>query len=316
MKSLLIMTVLVSVFQRADVSDTSLVTVFWNLENFFDYSDGGEGESDREFSSFGSRHWTRKRFNAKCDAVAKAIFWMGDRYGRMPDFIGLAEIENRGVLRKLLSSTPLRKFGYRIIHEESSDRRGIDVAAIYRESSMTLVSSSFKTPSLDGVRMVTRDILHAHMMVADNCRIDFIVNHHPSKYGGEKESELRRMAAMNALREMCDSLGRNYVVAMGDFNDTPDSEAFDLIDGVLVNKGNELYARGEGTIRYEGKWELIDMFLTGDYFDDKSVMEVCQIPFLMVWEKGHPGMKPLRTYSGPAYIGGVSDHCPVVLVFK
>lgn len=316
MKSLLIMTFLVSVFQSAHSSDTSLVAVFWNLENFFDCSDGGEGESDREFSSFGSRHWTRKRFNAKCDAVAKAIFWMGDRYGRMPDFIGLAEIENRGVLKKLLSSTPLRKSGYRIIHEESSDRRGIDVAAIYRQSSMNLVSSSFKTPSLDGVRMATRDILHAHMMVSDSSRIDFIVNHHPSKYGGEKGSELRRMAAMEALREICDSLGSDRVVAMGDFNDTPDSEAFDLMDGVLVNKGRELHERGEGTIRYEGKWELIDMFLAGSSLDKRTVMEVCRIPFLMVWDKGYPGMKPLRTYSGPAYIGGVSDHCPVVLVFK
>lgn len=316
MKSLLIMAVMMCGFHSAGASDTSLVAVFWNLENFFDFYDGGEGESDREFSSFGSRHWTRKRFYAKCDAVAKAVFRIGDIYGRMPDFIGLAEIENKEVLKKLLSSTPLRKFGYRIIHEESSDRRGIDVAAIYRESSMTLVSSSFKTPSLDTVRMATRDILHAHMMVSDSSRIDFIVNHHPSKYGGEKESELRRMAAMSALRQMCDSIGRDHVVAMGDFNDTPDSEAFDLMDGVLVNKGSELHERGEGTIRYEGKWELIDMFLAGASLDKRTVMEVCRIPFLMVWDKGHPGMKPFRTYSGPAYIGGVSDHCPVVLVFK
>ena len=164
--------------------------------------------------------------------------------------------------------------------------------------------------------MSTRDILHAQMLVSDTCRMDFIVNHHPSKYGGEKDSDFRRSAAMDALRGMCDSLGRDRVVAMGDFNDTPDSEAFEIMDGVLVNKGDELHERGEGTIRYEGKWELIDMFLTGDSFGDRSVMDVCQIPFLMVWEKTHPGMKPFRTYSGPAYIGGVSDHCPVVLVFK
>ena len=310
------MTLLMSVLQSTGETDTSLVIVFWNLENFFDWSDGGEGESDREFSASGSRRWTRKRFRAKCDAVAKALLWMGDRYGRIPDFIGLAEIENKEVLVKLLSYTSLRKFGYRIIHKESSDRRGIDVAALYRESSMTLVSSSFITPSLDGVRMSTRDILHAQMLVSDTCRMDFIVNHHPSKYGGEKDSDFRRSAAMDALRGMCDSLGRDRVVAMGDFNDTPDSEAFEIMDGVLVNKGDELHERGEGTIRYEGKWELIDMFLTGDSFGDRSVMDVCQIPFLMVWEKTHPGMKPFRTYSGPAYIGGVSDHCPVVLVFK
>lgn len=88
------------------VSD-SLVVVFWNLENFFDHVDQGTGESDKEFSSYGSRHWSRKKFQTKCDAVAKSIMWMGDRYGRMPDLIGLAEIENKGVLTKLLRTTVL-----------------------------------------------------------------------------------------------------------------------------------------------------------------------------------------------------------------
>ena len=70
----------------------SLVVMFWNVENFFDYVDGGTGESDREFSSMGSRHWTKRKFQAKCDAIAKSVLWIGDCYGRMPDVIGLAEV--------------------------------------------------------------------------------------------------------------------------------------------------------------------------------------------------------------------------------
>ena len=300
---------------RAQRSD-SLLVVFWNVENFFDWTDQGTGDSDKEFSSRGNRHWTRSKFYAKCDAIAKSIMWIADTYGRMPDVIGMAEVENRGVLTKLLEYTLLRKCDYSIVHKESGDRRGIDVALLYRKSTMKLESSTFVTPLLDRVKMTTRDILHARMKISDSQTIDFIVNHHPSKYGGEQESETRRNAAMLCLKQICDSVSGESIVAMGDFNDTPDSEAFDLMDGVLVNKGRELHERGEGTIRYEGKWELIDMFLAGASLDKRTVMEVCRIPFLMVWDKGHPGMKPFRTYSGPAYIGGVSDHCPVVLVFK
>ncbi len=291
----------------------SQVFVFWNLENFFDWTDGGKGESDREFSSTGKRHWTKKKFYRKCDAVAKTMLWIGDSYGRMPDLIGIAEVENRGVLSKMLKSTVLRKYDYRIIHYESGDRRGIDVAILYRESSMELLSSSVKTPNHEGKRMSTRDILHAQMRLADGREVDFIVNHHPSKFGGEEESRGRREAAMTALKDMCDSLGNMNIIAMGDFNDTPDSGSFKIIEGTLVNKGRELYERGEGTIRYEGKWNLIDMFMVSSSLDMSSRMEIRRIPFLMTWDKKHPGEKPSRTYSGPRYIGGVSDHCPIVL---
>lgn len=293
------------------------LVVFWNLENFFDYRDGGAGESDKEFSSMGSRHWTRKRFQAKCDAVAKGIFWMGESYGKLPDLIGLAEIENRGVLQKLLGMTLLRKTDYGIVHYDSGDRRGIDVALLYRKSVFRVVSSSCKVPEYEGERMQTRDILQVCLEDMSGQRINVAVNHHPSKFGGEKASQGRRMAAMKALADMCDSLSSADpgvpVIAMGDFNDTPDGEPFRLIENILVNKSDSLFIAGEGTIRYEGKWDLIDMFLVSPSLSSCSSTEICRIPFLMKWENKHPGLKPFRTYSGPRYIGGVSDHCPVVL---
>ena len=297
-------------------SPDTLLAVFWNLENFFDHIDGGAGESDTEWSSFGSRRWTKRRFHAKCSAVAKSVFWISGKYGRMPDIIGLAEIENRRVLVRLLGNTLLRKYDYEIVHRESGDRRGIDVALIYRRSSFSLISKSFVTPEHKGVKMDTRDILHACLEDNDGSCIHFIVNHHPSKYGGSRESEGRRKSAMEELKHMCDSLSEisdSPVIVMGDFNDTPDAETFSLVEGILVNKGTDLHHKGEGSIRYEGKWELIDMFLVSPEMDACTGMEVCRIPFLMTWEKKHPGEKPFRTYSGPRYIGGVSDHCPVVL---
>ena len=299
---------------RAQEKD-SLLVMFWNLENFFDWTDQGTEDSDKEFSPYGERHWTRSKFYAKCDAVAKSIFWISDKYGRLPDVIGLAEIENRGVLTKLLSYTLLRKYDYSIVHKESGDRRGIDVALLFRRSSMTLCSKSFKTPVYQGENLSTRDILHAGMNLNDGGNMEFIVNHHPSKFGGEKESEDRRTSAMTALRELSDSLyacGRSNIIAMGDFNDTPDSPQFDMVNGILENKGLSLHGRHQGTIRYKGKWELIDFFLTSPEART-SQMEVVKIPFLTTYDKRYPGEKPLRTYSGPRYIGGVSDHCPIIL---
>ena len=302
---------------RSAAQNEKTLMVFWNVENFFDYTDQGTGESDAEWSSRGSRRWTKKRFQAKCDDISKSIFWIGDRYGKMPDVIGLAEVENRNVLWKLLNNTLLRKCGYKIVHFDSGDRRGIDVALLYRESSFKKISASVKVPDVDGVSMSTRDMLQVCLENEMGQKVNMIVNHHPSKYGGSDASEGRREAAMMALRQMYDSLAVADpgvpVVAMGDFNDTPDGVQFKHLDGALINKSDSLFKAGRGTIRYQGRWDLIDMFLVSEDIASNSTMEILEIPFLMTYERKYPGMKPLRTYSGPRYIGGVSDHCPIVL---
>lgn len=305
---------------RSEEKD-SLLVMFWNLENFFDYMSRGESESDEEFSSFGNRHWTKARFEAKCNAVAKTIYWISDRYGRIPDVIGVAEVENRTVLSRLVRNTSLKKTDYDYIHFEGRDRRGIDVALLYRKSLFEVVSVTRKVPVTEtGDTLQTRDVLHVALKrkkSTEASAVDFVVNHHPSKYGGSQESEPRRKAAMTALRQLCDSLSSscpdNVIIAMGDFNDTPDSDTFAIIEGLLTNKAGPLHDDGKGTIRYEGKWDMIDMFLLSPELDAVSEMEVVKVPFLMVRDNKHSGEKPFRTYSGPRYIGGVSDHCPIVL---
>ena len=192
--------------------------------------------------------------------------------------------------------------------------------------------------------MRTRDILYAYIELrpessgasgiheyseksAEECseekavrpsRIHILVNHHPSKFSGEKASMRGRELAMTALRDVCDSIMRvsdDLVVAMGDFNDTPDGAQFNLLEGRLINLAEPLSKRGEGSIRFDGRWELIDHFLVGKKGMDCSVpcMAVVHIPFLMLRDKTHTGFKPFRTYVGPRYAGGVSDHCPILL---
>ena len=322
MRLILVLTMLTVGMTVYSQDKDSFLTVFWNLENFFDYRDGGTGGSDAEFSPEGSRHWTSGKFYEKCEIVSKSLFWIGERYGRIPDVIGVAEVENRWVLERLLSSTLLRKYEYKIIHRDSHDRRGIDVALLYRKGRFQLVDYSFCVPSFDGVRMSTRDILHVKLRcISDGSVYDFIVNHHPSKFGGSRESEGRRAAAMETLASMCDSLNlvsagqQSYkgIVAMGDFNDTPDGSQFEMLEGRLENTCLEMFVAGEGTIRYEGKWNLIDMFWVSPSIYSSSACEILRIPFLMTRDRKHPGEKPLRTYSGPRYLGGVSDHCPIII---
>ena len=322
MRLILVLTMLTVGMTVYSQDKDSFLTVFWNLENFFDYRDGGTSDSDADFSSGGSRHWTSRKFYEKCDMISKSLFWIGDRYGHLPDVIGVAEVENRWVLERLLSSTLLRTYEYKIVHRDSHDRRGIDVALLYRKGRFQLVDYSFCVPSFDGVRMSTRDILHVKLRcISDGSVYDFIVNHHPSKFGGSRESEGRRAAAMETLASMCDSLNlvsagqQSYkgIVAMGDFNDTPDGSQFEMLEGRLENTCLEMFAAGEGTIRYEGKWDLIDMFWVSPSIYSSSACEILRIPFLMTRDRKHPGEKPLRTYSGPRYLGGVSDHCPIII---
>ena len=304
----------------------TLLIMFWNLENFFDYIDGGEGESDKEFSSFGQRHWTKRRFMVKCNHVAKSIYWVSDIYGKIPDIVGLAEIENRNVLYRLLNDTALRKAGYAFVHYDGNDRRGIDVALLYRKSVFRKISHTRKVPiSPEGDTLQTRDILHVEMQSLNSPHgspsTDLIVNHHPSKFGGARQSQTRREAAMAALKNLTDSLvavrgSQHRIIAMGDFNDNPESGPFEIMKGSLVNMAEDLHRKGQGTIRYEGRWDLIDMFLVSPDMQENVRMEIVKVPFLMTRDTKHAGEKPFRTYSGPKYIGGVSDHCPIILKIR
>lgn len=321
----------------------SLLVLFWNLENFFDWRDGGGGEADREFSAAGPRHWTRRRFMAKASAIAKTLLWTAGESGALPDIFAVAEVENAFVLRMLLQETALRKTDYAYVHFDSPDRRGIDTALLYRRSRLRLRDARpvRVTASRDGDTLQTRDILLARFETAAGQPWTILVNHHPSKFGGGSTA-WKREAAVERLRSLTDSLfrsGDERVIATGDFNDTPDAPVFRRLtdpaesfserepfpasfrtdhgpaDGTaaLVNLAGPLARRGLGTIRYEGNWELIDMFFVPPALAGRCTMEILAPSFLTVRDNVHSGDRPFRTWLGPRYIGGVSDHRPILL---
>ena len=300
--------------------------MFWNVENFFDWRNDSTTVSDQEFSSAGERHWTWKRFQAKANAFAKTVFWVEGETGRLPDIVGLEEVENAFVLRQVLLKTALRKADYKYVHYDSPDRRGIDVALLYRSSRLELLESKPCYLYAADTVMATRDILLCVFREKDDL-IDHeeqqpsfavLVNHHPSKYGGAAESEPQRRIAVERLRFLADSLaaiGIDQIIAGGDFNDTPDNPVFCLLEPALAPLHMDLHRRGLGTIKYDGKWDLIDHIYVSPSFGG-STMRILYIPFLLTRDTVHSGERPLRTYTGPRHTGGVSDHLPILLLVQ
>ena len=295
--------------------------LFWNIENFFDTRDDPDKE-DGDFTPQGKNRWTRKRFVKKRDGIARAIIDATE--GDVPTFIALAEIENRYVLNQLIYETPLLYGNYRIIHQDSPDRRGIDVALLYRREHFYPLETRFIGVSHDSVGL--RDILYTKGVLHRLDTLHLFVNHWPSKYGGERESAPKRDAAASALLHICDSLlARNSkanIVVAGDFNDTPHSAVMRRF-GMLVNLSAQV-PRKEGTIKYRGVWELIDQILVSinmiDAGEPISVdingFSIYSSPALLERDKSFTGHKPKRTYNGPRYNGGLSDHLPVILKIK
>jgi predicted extracellular nuclease len=304
--------------------------MFFNTENYFDTFDDDKTLDD-DFTPTGSYHWTWEKFTAKRNALSKIIIAVGE--GKTPSIIGLCEIENRFVLNQLVNETPLAKFEYRIVHHNSPDSRGIDVALLYNPSDFELLYQNFYEISKD---FKTREILYAKGIFHGVDTLHVFVNHFPSKRGGAKASESRRMAAAMELKRLCDSVnkaGNNAnILIMGDFNDTPNSEpvtntlqAKDSFDKInerdLYNLALPLMKKGEGTIKYQGVWEFIDlMFVSGNMLNgtgkiscSQSDFKIFKAPYLFEKDNAFVGKKPKRTFTGMKYNGGISDHLPVYI---
>lgn len=304
-----------------------LLVMFWNVENYFDTYDN-PSTTDEEFTPTGDNRWGRARFEKKRDDIAKTILLAADQYGDLPALIGLAEVENAFVLQELLEETPLARTQYKYIHKDSPDSRGIDVALLYREELFTPVETKYI-----GFSFPTRDVLYTKGVVNGLDTLHIMVNHWPSKRGNEESSGRKREYVSLKVSHVVDSiLLRNpaaNIVLMGDFNDTPASSPLKNL-GQLTNLAK--WADGaEGTYKYRESWSMIDQFLVSENLikEESSIkekneafrpqwiythrnMEIFAPEALFAEDATYLGVKPKRTYSGPRYLGGISDHLPVV----
>lgn len=324
----------------ADSSEQSKPTekftiVFYNTENLFDPFDD-PATNDGEFTPSGKNHWTMSKLNKKVMMVYKAILTASN--GQYPDIIGLAEIENLWILEYLIKKTPFLEGNYGIIHKESPDPRGIDVALLYRKDRIVPFDYTFiPVHSNSPNRFSSRDILLFKAGLNGEI-FHFMINHWPSRSGGYLETRGKRDVAASIVRQAIDSILTKHsggkILLMGDFNATPDEDCFTKVlkatvqqtethSSRLVNLSQSWQKEGSGTIRTKGKWEIFDQFICTDHllYDNGLVLNIpettiCKADFLLETDTRYLGKKPFRTHLGPVYHGGVSDHLPISTVLQ
>ncbi len=268
------------------------VIVFWNVENFFDYRQSS--------TTLSGKNWTAGRFYAKARGIGKVILSLADSTGTPPQLVGLAEIDSPASLKAIVGSSVLYPYHYRFIHFESPDPRGIDCALLYRDCSP--INKKAIPLTLDGKVLPTRD-----MLLVDFEEFSVLVCHLPSKRGSSAEAQRKRTRALYMIDSIA-STCRTRLIVMGDFNE-------EKSPGMHLEHLTEVESpQKTGSIKFQGRWEKIDRCLVSDTTGIR--LKIADLDILSEKDKGYGGTKPLRTYSGPRYLGGLSDHYPIVIYFE
>ena len=309
---------------------------FYNVENFFDAVDDPKTFDD-DYTPNGRKSWTNASFRQKAVLIASVIDALKNNPSQKPPvLLGLAEIENRTILEALLNTNELVPYGYSIIHFDSPDRRGIDVALLYQSQlfhidfakkyRLRLQSESKQYFNTTRDQLVVSGFLEGKPLVV-------MVNHWPSRRGGAKRSAPLRMAAARLQSRIKDSLERltpkPQIIVMGDFNDNPDNKSVRLLtqpQKSLVEEYNEplfnamttLYTKGVGSLAYNDRWHLFDQILLSESFKSRDHLfylttKIFNPLYLQTPEGRYKGY-PYRTTQKGQLLNGYSDHFPVYVV--
>ncbi len=310
--------------------------MFYNVENLFDLEHDSL-KNDYDFLPGGAYNWSERRLYTKIQNLSKVIMAVGG--WEPPEIVGLCEVENRNVLQQLIRRSPLHRYPYKIIHYESPDHRGIDVALLYRADKFSPIYSRPVPLIYEGDSVGrTRDILYVKGLMLHTDTIHFLITHWPSRFGGRMVSEPRRCQAGKLTRSIVDSIlsasPEAQILIMGDFNDEPDDKSLiqclgavndtTMLESTLINLMGPLKKIGAGTYAFHDftGWEynLIDHFIVTPSLLDRSrkvgIREnrawIFAAPFMI--QKTDDGAKrPFRSYIGRTYQGGYSDHYPIFL---
>jgi len=303
---------------------------FYNVENLFDFENNAF-TLDKDYTPEGEFQWSSDRYHRKIQNLSKVISKIGLSTSKLPPiFIGLAEIENETCLTDLISDDKLKPFDYDFVHYDSPDERGIDVAFLYQKEHFELsYSDNYPLMLKDNLsrRDYTRDVLLIHGKLFNN-PVYIIVNHWPSRNGGSKTSDYKRVQAAKLIHEIIAEIRLEdenpNIIIMGDFNDEPRSNSIKnyLITDDLHNPMLSLQENNRGSVKYQNKWYLFDQiiisrnlqnnalnklrFMHADIFDDHFIQE----------PSGKRKGAPKRTFIGKWHLGGFSDHFPVLAYFK
>jgi endonuclease/exonuclease/phosphatase family metal-dependent hydrolase len=335
MKKLIFSTILLFVLNIVFAQKKACIA-FYNQENLFDTIDNPR-KNDEEFLPNGKYKWNTERYLKKLDNMAKVIASMNNNNGA--DFLGMCEVESIEALNDLTKNKQLEKMAYKSVFFEGEDERGIDNAFIYKSSLVKIASGkSIPIPSdgIDGDH--TRNLLLAELTLTNNQKLYFIVNHWPSRREGEKESEFKRVFVASVVRKTCDSIyainPKANIIVMGDLNDTPSNmsviatlgatgSASKTKDKMLFNTVKDLAMEGKGTHKYKNEWSMLDqIIISANLLNNKSKVkfvqgsaQVYKQDFMLETDEKYKG-SPLRTFVGNKYLGGFSDHLPVMIYLE
>lgn len=300
---------------------------FYNVENLFDTIDDVD-VLDEEFTPQGDNQWNSERYYRKLDHLARVISSMHE--GQGPQILGVCEVENRRVLEDLAAHPLLKKLRLKVYHEDSPDKRGIDVAFLV-SSKLKVAETRKDLVNLPDTGEFTRPVYWVKVKTGREYTW-LAACHFPSRRGGQDESEPRRILAAGVVKNTSDSLlkaDKNArIIIMGDFNDEPHdislfktlNAGYDSAQQTLVNLMLPLKDAGQGSYKYRDQWNMLDQFIVSRALlqkEEKPYYKAASVAiFSPDWMKETEGKyagSPLRTYAGKKYLGGYSDHFPIQL---
>lgn len=321
-------------FYESKAQQYEIVAIgYYNLENLFDTIDS-EGVAEGDFLPNGAKKWNAERYFYKLDQMARVLSEIAT--DKTPDglaIFGISEVENRFVVEDLVKTEALKDRNYQVVHYNSPDRRGIDVALVYNPDYFELTNSYSAPFVMADTNFKSRDQLVVTGLLKGE-EVHFQVNHWPSRGGGEKRSRPKRIAAADLSRSLADSLlainPNAKVMIMGDFNDDPvdlsvakhlmaTDDKSKLAEGYFYNPFMSKFKKGIGSLAYRDSWNLFDQIImtpaivseersSWTYF--KS--EIFKKPYMINQEGRYKGY-PKRSFVGNKFQGGYSDHLPVYI---
>ena len=310
---------------------------FYNLENLFD-TINNNGKYDRDFSPAGQKQWNGDKYWKKQHNMAYAISHMKSKITPMgPAVIGISEVENITVIQDLVKQPEIKDMHLQIVHHDSPDRRGIDVGLLYNPRFFRVLNVTNTPLIIEGKPdFRTRDVMCVTGIIGGSDKVSILVNHWPSRLGGQERSNYLREAAAALNKHVADSClavdPNQGIIIMGDLNDDPMNsscaEVLNAKEDIKDVKAPGFYnpwwstlAKGIGTLAYRGQWNLFDQIIISDYFlgSDKTKLSyfkhsVHNWEFLKTPDGERQGY-PLRTYVKGAFTNGYSDHFPTQVFF-
>ncbi|WP_299527120.1 endonuclease [uncultured Lutibacter sp.] len=319
-----------SYFKSSGKINQAYTIAFYNLENLFD-TKNDPNTLDDDFTPKGKKNWDNYRYKNKIKKLGNVIAQLGTKRSfHTPAIVGVVEVENLLVLNDLVASKNLKNQNYGIVHYDSPDERGIDVALLYKKELFELTHSETFPLYLEGEngdRDYTRDVLLVKGNL-NNEEIHILVNHWPSRRSGENSTEEKRVKAaelvVSIVEKITAEIENAKIIIMGDFNDNPSNISVKkhLVNDTFYNPMERLINTGNGTLNYKTTWHLFDQIIfSKNFFNIEATKhsfkyaEVFDKLFLKEWKGKYKG-NPFRTYIGKWYQGGFSDHFPVYVYLK